>query len=209
VVKERFARALEFQRKGDLKQAEAEYRAVLEAAPKYAEAHANLGAVLMRMDRYEEAIEAYQTALRLAPQLKPVLLNIGIAHFRKSQYDKAVEVLADYLRSAPGSAQATQLIALALVELGRDEESLPNFEKVLEAAPNDPALLYALGLASLRLQKPMVSCIIKTLSEVPGGLPASHLMLGQALLKRHHFEKAIVELEAAARLKPDLRISRA
>jgi len=39
---------------GAWKEAEEEYRAVLSPARNYAEAHANLGAVLMRRDRYEE-----------------------------------------------------------------------------------------------------------------------------------------------------------
>jgi magnesium-transporting ATPase (P-type) len=89
----RFNKAVELQRKGELKEAEKEYRAVLAAAPNYAEAHANLGAVLIRLDRYEEAISSYEKAFSLAPKLTPILMNIGIAHYRKSEFEKAVEAL--------------------------------------------------------------------------------------------------------------------
>ncbi len=113
----RFDKALELQRKGDLRGAEAAYREVLKVAPRYGEAHANLGAVLIRLNRYEEAIREYETALQLSPQLKPVLLNIGIAHFRRSAYAQAVDALKRFLDTSPGHAQATQLMALARINL--------------------------------------------------------------------------------------------
>ena len=203
-IAERFTRAVELHRKGALAAAEAEYRAILSAAPQYAEAHANLGALLMRLDRYREALQEYEAALRLDPRLKPVLLNIGIAHFRRSEYQSAIDSFQRFLELSPRHRQATQLTALALVELGRDEEALKYLEPALEAAPNDPALLYALGLASLRLRKPMVSGIIKALAEVPGGLAISFLLQGQANLANFQFEKAIEDLKQAAKLNPNL-----
>src|SRR5262245_3712371 len=70
-VADHFNRAMELQRKGELKEAAAEYRAVLARAPNYAEAQANLGAVLARLGHYEEAIAAYEAAMRLKPELTP------------------------------------------------------------------------------------------------------------------------------------------
>jgi len=200
----RFNHALELQKKGDLKEAEAEYRAILADAPNYAEAHSNLGAVLMRQDRYEEAVRSYETALKLSPNLTPILLNLGIAHYRHGEFEKAVDALKRFLEAAPGNAQAVQLTALSLVELGRDEEAVDYLDPALQAAPNDPALLYATGLVCLRGDKPYVNGIIKSLSEVRGGLPLSHLLRGQQLLKRYEFEKAVDELNAAVKLNPDL-----
>ncbi|MBO0722575.1 MAG: tetratricopeptide repeat protein, partial [Blastocatellia bacterium] len=69
----KFKRAVELQRQGALEEAAVEYRAVIKSAPDYAEAHANLGAVLSRLGKYDEAVAAYQAALRLNPQLTPIL----------------------------------------------------------------------------------------------------------------------------------------
>ena len=77
-VAARFDRAVKLQRAGKWAEAEAEYRAVLAARPNYAEAHANLGAVLIRMDRYREAIREYETALKIAPNL--TVLGAGRNH---------------------------------------------------------------------------------------------------------------------------------
>ncbi len=200
----RFNRALEFQKKGAWKEAEEEYRAILSMAPDYAEAYSNLGAVLMRLDRYEEAVRSYETALKLSPKLTPILLNLGIAHYRKGEFAKAIDAFKRYLEASPGNAQAIQLMALSLVELRRDEEALEYLDPALLASPKDPILLYATGLVCLRLDKPYVNGLIKTLSEVDGGMPFSHLLRGQQLLKRYEFEKAVDELNAAAKLNPDL-----
>jgi predicted Zn-dependent protease len=50
----------------------------------------------------------------------------------------------------------------------------------------------------------MVTGVINALAKVPGGLSTSHLLRGQAHLMNHQFEKAIVDLEAAARLDSSL-----
>src|SRR5260370_26199055 len=93
----RFKRAVALQHQGALNEAAAQYRALIALAPDYAEAHANLGAVLSRLGKYEDAIESYRMALRIDPRLTPVLLNLGIAHYRVRQFSKAVAALEQFL----------------------------------------------------------------------------------------------------------------
>ena len=200
----RFSRAVELQRQGAFRDAEIEYRAVLALNPGYAEAHANLGAVLMRLNRYQDAIESYQTALRLAPHLSPILLNLGIAHYRKADFAEAVEFFQKFLERSPGQFQAIQLLGLSLLELGRDQEALQYLEQARAAAPDDASILYAAGLAHLRLKRPGLAAIIRHLSEVEGGAAASHLLAGEDLLSRFEFERAAAELETAERLNSGL-----
>lgn len=156
----RFNKAVQLQRQGAWKEAEAEYRALLVVAPRHAEAWANLGAVLMRVDRYAEAVACYESALRANPKLTPVLLNLGIAHFRKGAFAKSAVALKRYLDASPDNARATLLLGLSLVELGRDAEAVEglkrHFDQVhreIEAAarenPNQPHLQYLLGLVYL------------------------------------------------------------
>jgi tetratricopeptide (TPR) repeat protein len=159
---------------------------------------------LIRLDRYEEAISAYEKAYSLAPNLTPILLNMGIAHYRTLHFEKAVAAFQRFLEASPSHPKATQLLALSLVELGRDEEALKHLDLALSQTPNDSVLLYALGLVCLRTDKPYLTSIIKTLTEIPGGLPSSHLLRGQQLLKHYEFEKAVLELETAGKLNPDL-----
>src|SRR5262245_35877852 len=203
-IADHFNRAMELQRKGELREAAAEYRAALARAPNYAEAHANLGAVLARLGNYEDAIAAYEAAYRLKPELTPILLNLGIAHYRSGQFAKASEVLERFLAAAPGHAQARQLLGVSLVELGRDAEAITYLEPALSSPPAEATALYSLGLAYLRMRRAAVSDVVKRLAAHQDGAALSRLLQGQSYLEEFAFEKASTELEAAARLSADL-----
>jgi tetratricopeptide (TPR) repeat protein len=200
----RFNRAVELQQQGKLIEAAAEYRAALAIKPDYAEAQANLGAVLSRLGQYDEAIVAYESAYKLAPHLTPILLNLGIAHYRAGKFDQAIATLQRFLEQRPDATQARQLYGLSLAALGRDEDAVKQLEQTLDAAPPDPAVLYSLGLAYLRLGKPGFRATLERLAAIPSGRPALHLLQGQAFLRDLEFEQALEELQAAARLNPDL-----
>jgi tetratricopeptide (TPR) repeat protein len=200
----RFNRAVELQRQGALREAAAEYRALLEANPNYVEALANLGSVLSRLGQHEEAVAAYERALQLRPGLTPLLLNLAIAHHRASRFDRAVDAFERVLAAAPDLLQARQLLGISLVELGRDAEAVTHLEKTLSSSATDPAVLYSLGLAYLRLGRPELRGAIAHLGELPTGAAAARLLAGQALLAGHEYEKAIAELEQAAKLNSGL-----
>ncbi|HWQ34637.1 MAG TPA: tetratricopeptide repeat protein [Blastocatellia bacterium] len=200
----RFNRAVALQQEGRLDEAVSEYRAVISLKPDYAEAHANLGVVLARLGKYEEAVSAYETARRLAPQLTPILLNLGIAHYRAGQFARAAEVFPQYLERDPNSIQARQLYGLSLAALGRDEEAIRQLEPTLESAPPDAAVLYTLGLSYLRAGRPGLRAVLERLASFPGGLPALHLLQGQAFLRDREFEQALDELKKAEKLNPEL-----
>lgn len=200
----KFNRAVELQQQGKFDEAAAEYRAALALKPDYPEAQANLGVALARLGKYGEAIAAYEAALKLAPQLTPVLLNLGIAHYRAGQFAKAIEVFERFLQQRPDVTQARQLYGLSLTALGRDEEAIRQLEPTLDAAPPDAAVLYSLGLAYLRLGKAGFRATLERLASFPAGLPALHLLQGQAFLRDQEYEQALEELNAAAKLNSDL-----
>ena len=199
-----FSRAVELQRQGDLEGAAEEYRRLLAAAPDYAEAHANYGAVLSRLGRYGEAVAAYETALRLNPSLVPVLLNLGIAHYRVGRFAEAVEALGKFNAAAPGHPQARQLLGISLVELGRESEAVGHLEPAVVAAPDELTALYYLGLAYLRLKRPELEAVIGQLSRSPRGGALANMLRGQSYLDRFEFPLAAARLEEAEKEAPDL-----
>ncbi|MEP7270932.1 MAG: tetratricopeptide repeat protein [Acidobacteriota bacterium] len=196
----RFNRAVQLQQQGRLAEAADEYRALLKVKPDYAEAQANLGVVLAQLGQYDEAITAYDSALRLAPHLTPILLNLGIAHYRAGQFARAAETFRIFLERNPDSAQARQLYGLSLVEIGQDIAAIVQLELTLDAAPQDVAVLYSLGLAYLHLNRPETRDMVDRLAAFHAGQPISHLLRGQSLIASGDFERAIAELEIAAKM---------
>ena len=199
-----FNRAVALQQQGKFIEAATEYQAVLKRKPDYVEAQANLGVVLARLGKYEEAIQAYEAAYRLAPQLTPILLNLGIAYYRAGQFAKAVEVFPQFLVKQPDSIQARHLYGLSLAALGKDEEAIQQLEPTLDTAPPDPAVLYTIGLSYLRVRKLGFRATLERLAAFPAGVPALHLLQGQAFLRDQEFEQALEELKEAEKLNPDL-----
>lgn len=203
-VAAQFQRAVTLQQEGKFAEAAEEYRALLKRKPDYFEAQANLGVVLARLGNYTESVAAYEAALKLSPHTPPILLNLGIAHYRAGQFAKAIERFEKLLDLKPDLAQARQLYGLSLSALGRDEETLRQLEPTLDAAKPDPAVLYATGLAYLRLGKSGLRATLERLAAFPAGLPALHLLQGQAFLRDRDYDHALEELQSAAKLNNEL-----
>src|SRR5215470_1327529 len=66
--------------RGDWTIAEAEYRAALTLAPQWAEVWVNLGVVLNRQEKSDEAIKAFTRAAQLKPGLTAAYLNLAITY---------------------------------------------------------------------------------------------------------------------------------
>ncbi|MFN7929412.1 MAG: tetratricopeptide repeat protein [Blastocatellia bacterium] len=203
-LNERFARAMALQRSGQFTEAEAEYRQIIAQAPNYAEAQANLGAVLAQLGRLKEAVTSYETALALNPALKPIWLNLGIAHYRAAQFAQAATALENFLAVAPTHLQARQLLGTALVEVGRDADAIPHLEAALQAAPEELTCLYSLGLAYLHQSKPALAGLIERLQKQPAGQALAQLLQGQFLLSQTKYKEANAAFLAAAKSNEQL-----
>src|SRR5579871_3389058 len=68
-------RAYAMQQAGDLTGAAEAYRAVLKLRPDEVGAHSNLGVVLVKLGRYDEAIVEYREANNLAPEDARIAVN--------------------------------------------------------------------------------------------------------------------------------------
>lgn len=165
---------------------------------------ANLGVVLVRLGKYDEAVVAYERALKLAPQLIQIELNLGIAHYRAGQMKPAAAVFEHFLAQQPNNLQARQLHGLALNMLGRDAEAITQLRSTLDAAPPDAAVLYALGQSCLRAGQAGLQDALQRLAAFPAGLPALHFLQGQAFLRDQEFEQALEELRQAEQLDANL-----
>ena len=93
------ARAMELQKQGKLEEAAAEYRRLLDLAPKSWEARSNLGVVYAQLGEYAEAVSEYHRALALrpAPQaVSAIRYNLAVALYK-----------AGRMRDAAGELEAT------------------------------------------------------------------------------------------------------
>jgi protein O-mannosyl-transferase len=161
---------------GRVPDALSEYQTAVRIYPNYADAHNNLGAILLQSGRTTEAVTEYQAAVRLDPDYPDAHSNLGSALSRiPGRLTEALAELETAVRLDPENARRRAALGNVLLQTpGRLPEAIVQLETAIRIDPDDAGSHYQLGIA---------------LSQMPGRLP-----------------QAIQEIEAAARIRPDPRL---
>ena len=86
---------------GDFPEAESRYRTFVQAEPSRADAHNNLGQVLLKQDRLDEAATCFQRALELRPASPEVHNNLALTLERQGRPEEALGHFREALRLKP------------------------------------------------------------------------------------------------------------
>ncbi len=166
----------------------------------------NLGAVLAKQGRYQEAIEQYQAALKVAtPDVAPNLqLNLALAYYKSFQISEAATLLAPLHHSQPDNLNIALLLADCRLRLGEWQQAVEAAAPLEAAHPDEPALNYVLGLALIRSGRVAEGQkrVDRILSR--GESAEGHFLLGSARFSAGDFPGAVQELARAAALNPEL-----
>jgi len=133
---------------GQFGKAEAAARAALQQMPKSIEVHLNLALVLVARDKAAEAESVLRAAMEVDPGNPTPPLRLAELLVRERRDLTEAIQLAD--RSAdlePGSGDADAVAALALRELGRDEEAIRRLHAAAMANPRNVRLWMMLASA--------------------------------------------------------------
>ena len=171
---ESYYRGVDFERKRDYENAQAEYAASIEISPR-PRAYFRLGSVLMNLGRNDEALEALDNALQLSPgytaaqQLKTqIQAQAGLTSGTLSDSDNTVPDADSATRMIVPSTQITTTEetpeAPSELELSIEEarkagaaqdwlQVISLCEQILEQSPNHPESLYRLGFAQFQLRR--------------------------------------------------------
>ncbi len=135
--------------RGDSEAAIVYYRRATEAKPDYLLAHYHMGEALARLERFEEAYRTYEKVLQLEPQNPQELLAADDALYRLASidltmgaYERAAVFLEQVLAADPAHLKAHHAYGQALMQLGRREEALRQFDEhmrlLAEQEPSGP-----------------------------------------------------------------------
>src|SRR5690606_17371690 len=134
---------------GDAAGAEAIFRSAIEADPRDARAHLDLGLALEMQERLDEAESAYRAAIAIDPGLAEAQNNLGVLLRDQGRTDEAIAALREAVRARPGFASAHLNLGLALEDAGEVEEAIAAYRRVTELAPREPTSRIQLGLLLL------------------------------------------------------------
>jgi predicted Zn-dependent protease len=122
---------------GNFGQAENLLRGLLSATPDDPQLHALLGVVLSQQNKPEQAVEALSAALKLDATNAAALFSRGQMRLRGKtpQLDEAIQDLTALVSAHPRHVEGRVLLADALRQRGRAEESTRELTVALEQAP--------------------------------------------------------------------------
>jgi tetratricopeptide (TPR) repeat protein len=180
------------------------WRTTIDLNPASWSAHYNLGHVLLRRGRTDDAITSFQKALAIQPDFAEAYNDLGNALLQKRQVDEAIVQFNKALTIQPGRAATYNNLGNALLQKRQVDEAIVQFNKALTIQPDFADACNDLGNALL--QKGQVNKAIvqfkKALAIQPDFTTAFN-NLGNALLQTGQVDEAIVQFKKALAIQPD------
>jgi tetratricopeptide (TPR) repeat protein len=138
---------------GDYASALAHYQEAVARNPQDAESLSNLGQVLVRMNRVEEAIQYFQRALAMLPDRWSYQFNLARALGLLGRMDESITAYRRAQQLFPDDYVTTFNLALALHKKGDDAAAVEQYQKAITLQPEDASFRLALGNSLVRLQR--------------------------------------------------------
>jgi tetratricopeptide (TPR) repeat protein len=165
----------------------------------------DLGVLLIRQQKYDEAVTTLEQAIAIAPNVYYSRLNLAVIKTRQGKYKEAVVMLEKLHKEYPALTQ----IRIALADALLADNRLTDAEQQLRIALDDKKViadkqanvLYLLGMVHNKQGK--YEEAVKELTQAVKVLPNAsrvHLQLGGALLILNRLDDAERELKEAYNL---------
>ena len=113
------------------------YKKKLDANPNDSDTIANLGAILQKQGKFDDALSYYQKAESIDPSNVNTRLNVGTLYQQKGDYKTAIVAYDSVLILYPDNVQANLYKAQSLAALGETKSAQTFFKKVLSIEPDN------------------------------------------------------------------------
>ena len=112
----------------------------LSGSPNNANLNANMGAILQKQDRLDEALSYYKKAESLDPSNINTRINTGTLYQQKGDYKTAIKAYESVLILYPDNVNANLYRAQCFEKLGDEKAAQEGFKKVTALDPNNEML---------------------------------------------------------------------
>ena len=142
-----YALAIQYQREGDVAEAEALLHRIVAAYPDWSWPYVLLGGIIGRNgpERLEEAENALRKAIALDADWARPYNSLGVVLRLMGRYEEAEEAAVRALELAPEDIASHNNYANLLLVLGRYEEAEVHYGYAVELEPDNPKPLYNLA----------------------------------------------------------------
>ncbi len=146
-----FEQAVRHHQNGNLAEAEALYRNIIQSDPGHAEALHFLGILAQQSGHPQAAVSLIRQAIALKPNVTDFRFNLGVVFKDLGQWPEASACFQDVLSIDPNQREAPNNLGLAFLEEGRVDEAIAVTRKALCLFPENADLHNNLGNAYVQL----------------------------------------------------------
>jgi len=191
-------------RAGQLDDAAAAFRQVLQRWPKNADALYLLGLVVQKNGHHAEAAGLFAQAAKANPKFAKAHLQRGFSLNVLDQPEAAATAFKAAIAGQSNLAEARHQLGNTLRKLNRLPEALASLREATRLSPADAVFWLSRGLAELDAQQSgeAVESFRQAVALDPL-LPEAHEILGQALMAQKRYEEARTAVNEALRLRPN------
>lgn len=192
---ERGARAMQ---SGQAAAAEQAFREAVRLAPQMAEAHLDLGLVLGREGKVEEAIGSLRQAIALDPSAASAHMFLGVFLYQNDQAAEARKELQTEVAAHPDNAEALTWLGTVDLGLGEPDQAVAAFDRAYQLTPDDLNVLELRGRAHSMVARDSYSRMAKL---APGSWHV-HRVQAELYADEGRHADAVTEYQAAIKLEP-------
>lgn len=203
-MKQLLAHAIHCHQAGNLHEAEAGYRQILQQSPHHAEALHYLGLIAAQVGSFGDAAALMEMALKAAPR-NPYLLNdLGETYKQLGRMDESIKSFRQAVKHKPDFSEAVANLGAAFEAQEKLAEAFECYERALKLDhKNTVAFLNKGRILQMRgAQNQAVACYEAALKIDPG-LMQARINLGAALLALGQPEDAVSCLQAVLATHPE------
>ena len=108
--------------------------------------HFNFGLVMLKEERWDDAIAAYRKACRLNPTYVEAMANLGNLYRRQHQWEDAITIFQQALTVKPQSPDLHNNLGVVYKEKGEPNQALDQYHQALTLAPQHAQALNNMGV---------------------------------------------------------------
>jgi protein O-mannosyl-transferase len=180
------------------------WRTTIDRNPACWMAHGNLGDVLLKEGRSNEAIVQLQQALAIKPDEAITHNDLGNALLERGEMDEAIACFQRAIAIQPDYAAAHYNLGGSLLQKGQVNEAIEHYQRAIAIQPDFAEAHNNLGNALLqsgRVDEAMAH--FQRALAIEPDYAAAHYNLGNALLQKGRVDEAIIHYQTALTILPD------
>lgn len=196
--------AHQYYQAGQLQEAEALYRQVVEQYPQQADVWFWLGLIASQLGKLEESVTYYQQVIQLQPGLAEAHSNLGTVLLDLGRRTDAIAHQQHAISLLPNDANLYYNLAIALSQDGQLDAAIEHYQQAVRLNPGYANAHHNLGAVLFKQNRweEAIPCYQQAIALMPEHVNARN-SLGVALLRQGKLDAAKDQFATAIDLKPD------